>query len=139
MFDDGGSDLESVHKGPCLLHFCTSELSDTVKHSKFCCDKCIRNQLELPIEVVQTFNEDESFEARLYVQPVTQEMDVSLNSSTLCSGLLPLIPPSGTENDFQITLIQPPTVVSTCGTAPGTAPGTDPVVLILSYSEKYNE
>ena len=35
-FDDGGNDLESVHKGPCLLHFCTSELSDVVRRSKFC-------------------------------------------------------------------------------------------------------
>ena len=50
--DDGGNDLKSVHKGPCLLHFRTSELSDVVRHLKFCWDKCIRNQLELPIEVV---------------------------------------------------------------------------------------
>ena len=27
-FDDGGNDLESVHKGPCLLHFHTSKLSE---------------------------------------------------------------------------------------------------------------
>ena len=49
-FDDGGNDLESVYKGR------TSELSDVVRRSKFCWDKCIRDQLELPIEVVQTFN-----------------------------------------------------------------------------------
>ena len=78
-FDDGGNDLESVHKGPCLLHFRTSELSDVVRRSKFCWDKCTRDQLELPIEVVRTFNEDGSFEAVSDVQPATQEMEVSLH------------------------------------------------------------
>ena len=114
-FDDDGNDLESVHKGSCLLHFRTSELSDVVRRSKFCWDKCIRDQLELPIEVVRTFNEDGSFEAVSDVQPATQEMEVSLNSSALCSELPPLISPSGTEADFQITFMKPPTVVSTPG------------------------
>ena len=114
-FDDDGNDLESVHKGPCLLHFCTSELSDVVRRSKLCWDKCIRDQLELPIEVVRTFNEDGSFEAVSDVQPATQEMEVSLNSSALCSELPPPISPSGTEGDFQITFIKPPTAVSTPG------------------------
>ena len=50
-FDDGENGLESVHKCPCLLHFRTSKLSDVVKCSKICWDKCKRDQLELPIEV----------------------------------------------------------------------------------------
>ena len=71
--------------------------------------------MELPIEVVQTFNEDGSFEAVLDVQPATQEMEVSLNSSALCCELPPPISPSGTEGDFQITFMKPPTAVSTPG------------------------
>ena len=114
-FDGGGNDFESVHEGPCLLHFRTSKLSDVVRCLKFCWDKCIRDQLELPIEVVRTFNEDGSFEAVSDVQPDTQEMELSLNSSALCSERPPPISPSGTEGDFQITFMKPPTAVSTPG------------------------
>ena len=42
-------------------------------------------------------------------------MEVSLNSSALCSELPPPISPSGTEGDFQIALMPPPTAVSTPG------------------------
>ena len=34
-------------------------------------------------------------------------MEVSLNSSALCSELPPPISPSGTEGDFQITFMKP--------------------------------
>ena len=71
--------------------------------------------MELHIEVVRTFNEDGSFEAVSDVQPATQEMEVSLNSSALCSELTPPISPSGTEGDLQITFMKPPTAVSTPG------------------------
>ena len=83
-----------------------------MRRLKFCWDKCIRDQLELPIEVVQSFNEDGSF---LDVQPATQEIKVSLNSSALCSEPPPPISPSCREGDFQITFMKPPTAVSTPG------------------------
>ena len=80
-FHDGESHSDCHPAGPHVLHAGSSLLEDVTVRSVKCWDDCISLGVHMPIESIRLYNGSGNLISVSPVQPLTEEMDVSLNSS----------------------------------------------------------
>ena len=80
-FRDGESHGDYHTHGPHIFHACSSHLQDVTVRSTKCWDDCISLGIRMPIESIRLYNDDGHLVSVTNVQPLTEEMDVSLNTS----------------------------------------------------------
>ena len=90
-FCDGESHGDYHTHGPHIFHACSSHLQDVTVRSTKSWDDCISLGIRMPIESIRLYNDDGHLVSVANVQPLTEEMDVSLNTS-IPSGAS-LVPP----------------------------------------------
>ena len=106
-FNDGESHSDCYACGPHVFNASFAQLQDVHERSAKCWADCISLHVHIPIESIRLYNNNGDLVSVENVQPLTEDMDATLNSSIPCEASL--VPPI-VSTPMQWVVVDPPSV-----------------------------